>query len=103
MANENDKQTLKERLEQELSVWETKMDEAKVQMHLGAKEVKEKLQPHVKELEQGLDKANKQLEELKNSSGGAWGEIQGGLESSLQSMKQAFEKAEKHFKKDDQK
>jgi len=40
-----------EKLQDQLDSWQTKIDEAKLQMHLGAKEVEQKLQPHVEQLE----------------------------------------------------
>lgn len=40
---------------------EDKMDEAKLQLHLGGKEVKDKTDPYVKDLEQKYARAKKKM------------------------------------------
>ena len=100
MTKENEKKTIKEQLEKELETWQTKMDEAKVQMHLGMKDAEDKIKPHVEKLDQELNEAKVKLDELGKSSEGAWGDVKAGVESSIEAMKMAFESAEKHFTKD---
>lgn len=100
MAEKADKQTIKEQLEKELEEWQTKMDAAKVQMHLGMKDAEDKMKPYVEQLDKELDQAKAKLEELGKSSEGAWGEVKAGLDSSIEAMKMAFASAEKHFTKD---
>ncbi len=100
MAEKADKQTIKEQLEKELEEWQTKMDAAKVQMHLGMKDAEDKMKPYVEQLDKELDQAKVKLEELGKSSEGAWGEVKAGLDSSIEAMKMAFKSAEKHFTKD---
>lgn len=94
------KESVLKQLKKELAIWQTKMDEAKVQMHLGVKEVEDKIKPHVELFDQELNEAKNKLEELGKSSEGAWAEVQEGIESSLDVMKTAFERAQKHFTKD---
>ena len=100
MTAQTDKQTIKEQLEKELETWQTKMDEAKVQMHLGMKDAEDKIKPHVERLDQELNEARSKAEELGKSSGDAWEEVKEGLESSIDIMKMAFDSAQKHFTKD---
>jgi NAD-specific glutamate dehydrogenase len=97
------KQTLKEQLDEELGKWQTKIDEAKVQMHLGAKEAEDKIQPYVDQLEQELSRAKAQWNKFESSSESAWNEIERGVNISVKAMKQAFEKAEQHFPKKEEK
>jgi len=63
-----DKQTVQSELEKEMAKWRTKMDEAKVQLHLGAKEAQDKIQPYVDQLEQELAEANKKWKELETAT-----------------------------------
>jgi hypothetical protein len=100
MSEQAKKQTIKEQLEKELATWQTKMDEAKVQMHLGLKETEDKIKPHVEKLDKELNEAKVKLEAFEQSSEGAWEEVKAGVESSIDVMKMAFESAEKHFTKD---
>jgi len=100
MTKETEKKTIKEQLEKELETWQTKMDEAKVQMHLGMKDAEDKIKPHVEKFDQELNEAKVKLEEFGKSSEDAWEEVKVGLESSIDVMKMAFESAEKHFTKD---
>ena len=102
-ATQAQRQTLTEQLKGEMAKWQTKMDEAKVQLHLGAKEAQDKIQPHIDKLEKELSQAEKQWEELETVAEGAWQEIHRGLRLSLKSMQQAFEKAEQHFQKKEEK
>lgn len=93
--------TVKEEIHGELESWQTKIDEAKVQMHLGANEVEQKLQPHVDELEQEFAKAKAEWDKFEDASDNAWEEIQSGVSKSIKSMQIAFEKAKQHFPDDD--
>ena len=89
--------TVKEQLQAELANLQSIVDEAKLQMHLGTKEMQEKIQPHLDELELELSQAKKNWNQFESSSESAWEDIQTGLRKSLKSMQQAFEKAKKHF------
>lgn len=95
-----EKQSIKEQLEKELSKWQTKVDEAKVQMHLGVKDAEDQIKPHVDKLDQEMNLAKNKLEELGKSSEGAWDDLKAGVESSLDIMKVAFDSAQEHFTKD---
>jgi predicted nucleic acid-binding Zn-ribbon protein len=85
------------KIDAELSQWQTKVDEAKLQLHLGAKEVQDKLQPHVDELEQELSQAQAQWQQFQDSAEGAWDSIEDGVNLSIKAMQKAFDKAKKHF------
>ncbi len=103
MNEQTEKQTVKEEMQTELASWQTKIDEAKVQMHLGAKEAEQKIQPHVDQLEQELNHAKEQWDQFENASEGAWKDIQSGVSLSMKSMQKAFDKAKAHFPDDDNK
>lgn len=93
--------TMKEKLQAELENLESIVDEVKLQMHLGAKEAQDMMQPHLDRLEDELRQAKEKWDQLENSSESAWEDIQTGLSESLKSMQQAFEKAKKHFPEQD--
>ena len=95
--------TVEEQLQVELENLQSIVDEVKLQMHLGAKEAQEKIQPHLEELELELSHAKKNWDQFESNSKGAWEDIQTGLRMSLKSMQQAFEKAKKHFPEQDKK
>ena len=95
--------TVKEQLQAELENLQSIVDEVKLQMHLGAKEAQDKIQPHLDELEQELRQAKEKWSQFESSSENAWEDIQTGLRKSLKSMQQAFEKAKKHFPEQDKK
>lgn len=93
--------TVEEQLQVELENLQSIVDEVKLQMHLGAKEAQEKIQPHLEELEFELSHAKKKWDQFENSSESAWEDIQTGFRKSLKSMQQAFEKAKQHFPEQD--
>ena len=99
MADKTDLKAIKEDLGKEIDKWQSKIDEARLQMHLGVQEAEDKLKPHVEQLEEEMDKAKDKMKELEKSSEGAWGEIKEGIESSVDVMKMAFESAQEHFTK----
>ncbi|MBX3617018.1 hypothetical protein [Nitrosomonas sp.] len=89
--------SIPQKLQEELSNLQSVVDEVKLQMHLGSKELQDKLQPHLDELEQELSQAKEKWQAFENSSESAWGDIQTGLRKSFKSMEQAFERAKQHF------
>ncbi len=89
--------SIPEQLQEELSNLQSIVDEVKLQMHLGTKELQDKLQPHLDELEQELNQAKEKWEAFESGSESAWEDIQTGLRKSFKSMEQAFERAKKHF------
>ncbi len=93
--------TLKEQLQAEMENLQSLVDEVKLQMHLGAKEAQDNIQPHLDELEVELNEAKKKWQQFESSSESAWEDIQTGLRKSYKSMQQAFEKAKKHFPEND--
>ncbi len=92
--------TVKEQLQEELDNLQAMVDEVKLQMHLGTKEVQTMIQPHLEELEDELSDAKKKWDQFEGSSESAWEDIQIGLSESIKSMRHAFDKAKKHFEKD---
>ncbi len=96
-------ETVREKLQAELENLQSIVDEVKLQMHLGAKEAQDKIQPHLDELEQELRQAKEKWGQFESSSESAWADIQAGLRLSLKSMQHAFEKAKKHFPEQDKK
>jgi hypothetical protein len=103
MENQTEKSKIKEQLKEEIAKWQSKMDEAKLQLHLGAKEAQDKIDPLVKELEQKFAQAKKKWEEIDDASEDAWNDIHEGFKSSFKSMSKAFNKAKKHFNQDKKK
>ena len=93
--------TVKEQLQEELANLQSMVDEVKLQMHLGSKEVQTMIQPHLEELEDELSDAKKKWDQFEDNSENAWEEIQIGLGESIKSMQQAFDKAKKHFAEKD--
>ena len=103
MSNETEKQTMKKKLEAEMAEWQTKMDEAKVQLHLGAKDAQDKLQPHIDKLEQEMSEAKEKWGQLEDASEKSWESIEKGLRISFTAMNKSFEKVKEHFTTEDKK
>jgi len=99
MENSTEKNKVKEQLKEEISKWQTKIDEAKLQVHLGAKEAQDKIDPYIEELELKYEQAKKKWEEIDDASENAWEDIKEGFQASFKSMSEAFNKAKEHYKK----
>ena len=91
---------IKTQLETELANWQTKIDEARVQLDLGSKDVVDKLQPHIEQLENEMDEAKAKWSQLIDASDHSWADIKSGLDLSIDAMKEAFSSASKHFTND---
>ena len=61
MEEMNEKQTAAEQLKAEMDKWQTKLDEARVQLDLAAKDGRDMLQPHVDKLQKEWNEANEKL------------------------------------------
>jgi hypothetical protein len=81
--------------------WQAKMDVAKLQLHLGAKDLQDVLQPHADKLEQELEEAKRQWQHMEEASGNSMKDIEEGLQVSFTAMKKSFEKAKMHFIEED--
>lgn len=95
-----EKSELKIRLEEELATWQTRIDEARLQMHLGARDAGDEIQSHLEDLEREFQEAKVQWGQLESASESASNDISHGLKLSFDSMKNAFAKAKQHFPKE---
>ena len=98
MKEKTDKEKVKHESGKQLKKWQTKMDEAKVQLHLGAKDAQDKLQPHIDKMEQEMSEAKEKWEQLEDASEKSWESIEHGLKISFTAMNKSFEKVKEHFK-----
>ena len=98
---EERKEETTEQLEAEIETWQTKIDEAKLQMHLLSKDVQDVIGPHLEKLEQDLNRAREQWQELQKSSESALEDLKSGLRISMKAMEKAFDKVQQHFDKDE--
>lgn len=92
-----DKQEIKKQIEDEMALWQTKKDEIMVQIHLAKKEVQEKAQPQLDQLDSELKQADEQLKKFQSASESAWEEIHSGIRLSFKAMEQAVSRAKEHF------
>ena len=88
-------------LKPEIDQWQARIDAAKLQMHLGAREAREKLRPHVERLEQDLGRVKASWAQLEESSENAWNDTHHGLKISLLALRRSFDKAKQHFENPD--
>ena len=98
MKTQTTKTDFKQQLETEISKWQTKIDEARLQLSLGKMEAKDEFKVQVDKLESEMNQAKVELKKLDEATTHAWGDISEGLKSSFDSMKKAYKKAKKHYK-----
>ena len=84
-------------IKSEIDQWQARIDAAELQMHLGAREARDKLQPHVEKLEQDLGRVKASWAQLEESSENAWKDTQHGLRISLLALRRSYDKAKQHF------
>jgi len=88
-------------IKSEIDQWQARIDAAKLQMHLGAREARDKLQPHVEKLEQDLGRVKASWVQLEESSENAWKDTQHGLRISLLALRRSYDKSKQHFENPD--
>ena len=84
--------------EAEISDWQKKIEEIKLQLNQGSKEAQELLKKELNKLEKELGKAKKEIAEFDAATTSAWEEISKGLGSSFDTMKEAYNKAKDFYK-----
>ncbi len=90
---------ISERLREELIQWQSKVDNAILQMNVGTREVKLKIQPHVRKLELELFRAKELWQELYIAYDNTWEDISIKLKTSFASMQKVYNQADKYFGK----
>jgi len=100
MSESTKMEDLKTQLEAELASWQTKIDEARIQLELGSKEAEDKIRPYIKQLENEMGEAKGKWAQLEEASEHSWEDIKAGLDLSIDAMKEAFSSAKKHFSSD---
>lgn len=92
--------TIKVQLEEELAKWQTKIDEARVQLNLGSKDAEDKLRPYINQLDNEMSQAKEKWAQMEEASENSWEDIKQGLDTSVDAMNEAFSQAKKHFSSD---
>jgi chaperonin cofactor prefoldin len=93
-----DRKTYLNWLDKKLKELETKLDEIKLQAHLGKADVKTEYSKQYEDLNRQRDKLRLKMDELKDSGGEAWDSLKDGLDGAYREMKTAVERAIKAFK-----
>ena len=100
-ARDSSEQQVMSGLESEIDQWQARVDAAKLQMHLGAREARDELRPHVERLEQDFGRVKASWAQLEKSSENAWKDTHHGLKISLLALRRSFDKAKQHFENPD--
>ena len=100
MTQEKDQDSGKDFFEETLADWDTKIDQARVQLSLASMEAEDALRPHVDRLDDEMAQAREKLLQLAEASESSWDDIKAGLDLSIEAMSEAFASARKHFADD---
>lgn len=92
------KEAYQGKMEAQLQEWDAKIDELAAKTEHATAEAKVKYQQHIHTLQTKREAAQNRLNELKNSSGGAWEDLRTGMDKAWSEMKRAVESAVEKFK-----
>lgn len=84
--------------QKELAKWSLKIEIAKHQLEETSASTHEKLKFQIDKLERKYNETFEDFKKFEESSSDAWDDINEGLKSSFDTMKDAYKKAEKQFK-----
>jgi hypothetical protein len=79
-----------DKLDRQLDAWKAKARDA-------AAEIRAKLEPQIKALEEQRAAAQQRFEEFKKSAQPAWNDLRQGMDRAWNDLRAAFEKAREHF------
>lgn len=102
MSEQSDRREMKARLKEEMARWQVKIDEARVQMNLGAKDAQDRLRPYMERMEAEMAAARAKWDEVGDASGDSWEDLKAGLNLSFTAMKEAFDSAKENFREKDE-
>jgi universal stress protein A len=88
-----------QKMETQLKDWGTKIDALKNKAEAAKGEVKSKYLEQAEELRKKQEAAKKMLQELKQSSSLAWGDLKSGLDQILKDLKRSLKQSASRFKK----
>jgi hypothetical protein len=81
-----EKEKLVEMMKNEMQIWQTRLDELKIQAKLGQSELNEILQPEVNKIEQELGKIEERVNQLQSASESALDDIKHGADLALKAI-----------------
>lgn len=88
------KQNRSEKLKFEFLNWQGKMNEVRLQMYMGTKEVQDRLLPHIRKLESEHSRVKEKWRDFNNAPKSARKDIEQALKELFKTMNVAFKKAE---------
>lgn len=97
MDSEIYKQYKPEKLRMEFLNWQGKMNELRLQMYLGTRDVQDKLLPHIRKLETEYSRVKEKWKDFDGASERIRKEIEQAMKESFKNMNRAFNEAKKYF------
>jgi len=92
------KEQYREKIEAQLKEWQTKIEELKVKAQQASADAQLHYEKQMETFRPYIEAAKQKLQELKTSSGGAWSEMQAGMETAWNDLKAAWDRAISRFK-----
>ena len=86
-----------DRLRSQLKDWELQVEKLKTQSESLSGDAKTAINEQLEKMRAHRDDTTRKMKDLQDSSGEAWAEIRSGLESSWETMQDAFKRAREHF------
>ena len=95
---EQEKQDYIKQIESTLDDVSKKINELKDKAQTATGDARAKIESTIATLKVQQDAAGKKLQELRSSTGAAWGEMKTGMSKAADDLRKAYEDAAKHFK-----
>jgi hypothetical protein len=91
-----------ERLDAQITEWQNKLEEARVQANLAGREARDAIRANIETMERELARTRAEWKRLEDASEGAMGDIERGFNESVEAMRKAFASATQHFTRQDE-
>ena len=97
MEGQDRKEAYRQKIEAQLDEWSAKIDQLKARARQLDADARIELDRRIKDLRERRENLTKQLADLQKSGGDAWHSLRRGIDSALDELRDAWEKAKSRF------
>jgi len=92
-----DREAYVQKIKAKIDELDAKIDQLEARVRSAGADMKVKYDDQIAEIRGRRDKARQKLQTAKEASGGAWKEMKEGVDKAVDALKEAYERAKKHF------
>ncbi len=92
-----DREAYVQKIKAKIDELDAKIDQMEAKVRSTTADMKLKYEDQIAEIRGKRDNARQKLQSVKEAGGGAWKEMKEGMDKAVDALKEAYERAKKHF------